>query len=362
MHHTVDIGSLETGKINTSRVRLSAAGYHSLDYTVRVRAYQRLPYAVRIEPDFLLLSANTNAGLTASLSDDRLTPYTEPVKIDWSVSGGGTIDSTGYFTGNGEIGKYKAIAALHDFPGIADTAAINVAYMLHVTDGKGGTERLAFSANGRYVVFQGIRRATGWGFSLWEFEIYSHGVNAALGKPVSASSASSATLDPKYAVDGDLATRWSSVYADLQEFRVDLGQVMQIDSIVLMWDPAYAQEYKIVALLDTSGTTIAEQMGTLAPLYYGIGSAPNPFTWITSIRFSVPHAKNGEKQPLSIRIYDLSGKLVQTLAQGVFQAGYHTAAFKGRKNGNVQKLGNGIYFCRMQAPGFAKTLKLLLVE
>ena len=41
------------------------------------------------------------------------------------------------------------------------------------TNGKGGTEELKFSKiNARYIRFQGISRATGYGYSLWEFEVY----------------------------------------------------------------------------------------------------------------------------------------------------------------------------------------------
>ena len=99
-----------------------------------------------------------------------------------------------------------------------------------------------------------------------------------------------------------------------------------------------------------------------SPMFFGLSAMPNPFSAATQIKFNVPQAKNGEKQKVSVRIYDLNGKLVQTLAQGPFTAGYHTAAFNGRDNGNGRTLSNGIYFCRMQAPGFVRTLKLLIVE
>ena len=76
----------------------------------------------------------------------------------------------------------------------------------------------------------------------------------------------------------------------------------------------------------------------------------------------VPQAENVESQRVSIQIYDLNGRLVNTLAQGNFVAGYHTVKFNSIVKGKISALGNGIYFCRMQAPGFEKTLKLLLVQ
>ncbi|MFJ2740662.1 discoidin domain-containing protein [Streptomyces sp. NPDC087440] len=41
-----------------------------------------------------------------------------------------------------------------------------------VTGGDGGTDDLAVSGSGRYVRMQGVARAGGYGYSLWEFQVY----------------------------------------------------------------------------------------------------------------------------------------------------------------------------------------------
>ncbi|MER5793211.1 discoidin domain-containing protein [Streptomyces sp. NPDC001980] len=41
-----------------------------------------------------------------------------------------------------------------------------------VTGGDGGTDTLAVSGQGRYVRMLGVHRATQWGYSLWEFQVY----------------------------------------------------------------------------------------------------------------------------------------------------------------------------------------------
>lgn len=41
-----------------------------------------------------------------------------------------------------------------------------------VTDGDGGTDELAVSGSGRYVRMYGTARAGGYGYSLWEFQVY----------------------------------------------------------------------------------------------------------------------------------------------------------------------------------------------
>ncbi|MDR2462371.1 MAG: discoidin domain-containing protein [Verrucomicrobiales bacterium] len=43
----------------------------------------------------------------------------------------------------------------------------------HITNGKGGTETVKFeTVSARYVKFLGLKRATGYGFSLWDFAVY----------------------------------------------------------------------------------------------------------------------------------------------------------------------------------------------
>ncbi|CAL9636734.1 discoidin domain-containing protein [Streptomyces sp. enrichment culture] len=44
-----------------------------------------------------------------------------------------------------------------------------------VTSGDGGTDDLAVSGTGRYVRLQGVARGTGYGYSLWEFQVYGAG-------------------------------------------------------------------------------------------------------------------------------------------------------------------------------------------
>ena len=124
----------------------------------------------------------------------------------------------------------------------------------------------------------------------------------------------------------------------------------------------YARICELEIYNGSGGTGLEIETARPVPLFFGLAAVPNPFAASTLVKFDVPQAKNGEKQKVSVRIYDLSGRLVQTLAQGAFAAGYHTAVFNVRENGNGRTLGNGIYFCRMQAPGFARTIRLLLVQ
>jgi hypothetical protein len=96
----------------------------------------------------------------------------------------------------------------------------------------------------------GLQRATPWGFSLWEFEVYGGtppptGPNVALGKPVTASSIENEAYAPQNAVDGGTSTRWSSAFADRQWIAVDLGSTYNIYRVVLNWETAYASLYHL---------------------------------------------------------------------------------------------------------------------
>ncbi|MFJ8579601.1 discoidin domain-containing protein [Micromonospora sp. NPDC093277] len=118
------------------------------------------------------------------------------------------------------------------------------------TTATGGTQTLAVSGTGRYVRMYGTARATGYGYSLWEFKVYGTTAtsctgNAALNRPAAASSAENAATSASSAVDGNTGTRWSSAFTDPQWLRVDLGSTQALCQVVLQWEAAYGQAFQI---------------------------------------------------------------------------------------------------------------------
>ncbi|WP_026163370.1 discoidin domain-containing protein [Kribbella catacumbae] len=65
------------------------------------------------------------------------------------------------------------------------------------------------------------------------------------GRPVTASSSEGAGTPAAAAVDGDLNTRWSSIFEDNQWIQVDLGATAAVSQVVLRWEAAYATAYRI---------------------------------------------------------------------------------------------------------------------
>jgi len=79
------------------------------------------------------------------------------------------------------------------------------------------------------------------------------------GRPVTASSSEGRAFPATAAVDGDVKTRWSSVFADPQSLQVDLGAPAVIGRVVLNWERAAARAFQIQVSPDgTTWTSVYE--------------------------------------------------------------------------------------------------------
>lgn len=82
---------------------------------------------------------------------------------------------------------------------------------------------------------------------------------------------------------------------------------------------------------------------------------PNPFNPSTKISFAL--AQDGYA---SIKVYDISGRLTETLIENFIAAGYHTTEF------NAANLSSGVYFCRLEFRNsngyFTSTMRMTLLK
>lgn len=69
--------------------------------------------------------------------------------------------------------------------------------------------------------------------------------NLALGKPVTETSMESAAYAGKYITDGNLTTRWASTSTSPADVTIDLGAKKDISKVMIVWEAAYASQYKI---------------------------------------------------------------------------------------------------------------------
>ncbi len=144
-----------------------------------------------------------------------------------------------------------------------------------VTNGSGGTQDVAVAGTARYVRLNLTARGTGYGYSLWEFQVFGTAGtvtpatcgndNVAQGKTASASTTENGGTPAGAAVDGNLGTRWSSTFADAQWWQVDLGSSQSICRVTLRWEGAYGKAFRVQT--STNGTTWA----TAATITNGAG-------------------------------------------------------------------------------------------
>jgi photosystem II stability/assembly factor-like uncharacterized protein len=78
---------------------------------------------------------------------------------------------------------------------------------------------------------------------------------------------------------------------------------------------------------------------------------PNPFNPTTAIRYQLSVNSN-----VKLRIYDILGRLVNTLIEERQTAGIHTVTF------NANSLSSGIYFYRLEAGNFIEIKKMILIK
>ncbi|MFE0463148.1 discoidin domain-containing protein [Kitasatospora sp. NPDC058965] len=141
------------------------------------------------------------------------------------------------------------------------TDAVNWTSVYSTTTGAGGVQNLNVAGTGRYVRMYGTARATQYGYSLWEFQVYGtpaatcSTTDAALNRPATASSTENAGTPASAAVDGNTGTRWSSQFADPQWLQVDLGSQQTVCGAQLQWETAYGKAYQIQVSTDAVNWT-----------------------------------------------------------------------------------------------------------
>ena len=81
---------------------------------------------------------------------------------------------------------------------------------------------------------------------------------------------------------------------------------------------------------------------------------PNPSRSHTAIRYSL--AAEGR---VTLRVHDLTGRVVRALAYGVMRPGRYSLSWNGADD-RGRELARGVYFCRFSAGDYRATEKLVL--
>ncbi|MBU0742257.1 T9SS type A sorting domain-containing protein [bacterium] len=119
-----------------------------------------------------------------------------------------------------------------------------------------------------------------------------------------------------------------------------VAQYFDLDSRLVLW-PAPAP---MVAVND------------LPALDHRVRAVPNPFNPATEIRFELERGG-----PVRLRIFDVQGKLVQTLIDGDLPRGAHSTTWRGTDD-RGRRVPSGVYFGTLEADGAVRTTKIAVVK
>lgn len=105
-------------------------------------------------------------------------------------------------------------------------------------------------------------------------------------------------------------------------------------------------------LVDNQVTGVYDSQDRGIPAEFALyQNYPNPFNPRTTISYELPRRVH-----VSIKVYDVFGREVATLVDGVQNAGVRSVEW------DAASFASGIYFCKLQAGGYVATRKLILTK
>ena len=140
--------------------------------------------------------------------------------------------------------------------------------------------------------------------------------------------------------DGSVTLRSARKYYGTNEFCfevTDVGGTL-----------AYVASANVVTMACESGDVFRRNETAQTGIW---GVNPNPFNPVTVVDFHM--ARGGQA---SVRIYDMSGRLVETLYDGFLGAGLRSLTW------DASSQASGIYFCEFQVGDLVETRKLTLLK
>ena len=155
------------------------------------------------------------------------------------------------------------------------------------------------------------------------------------------------------AATADLARRSVVQAGDTVEVRV-LGPDGNLESQTLTF--SVTPEHLANAVLAVRLEGIGQPQQNLLLQNY-----PNPFNPETWIPYQL-----SEDSPVSVSIYDTTGRLVRTLSLGFQTAGFYNsrsqAAYWDGRNELGERVASGVYFYQLTTPEFQQTRRLVILK
>jgi hypothetical protein len=143
--------------------------------------------------------------------------------------------------------------------------------------------------------------------------------------------------------DADLQT------AGLSQF--PLGDLNWFPSQKTAWLAQRNQEYTAIVAAMGDPVAVHEPVNNMPVSFQLDQNYPNPFNPSTVISYKLPISSL-----VTIKVYDVLGREVQTLVNERQAAGNHSVTF------NASSLPSGVYFYRLQAGNYSAAKKVLLLK
>ncbi len=238
------------------------------------------------------------------------------------------------------------------------------------------------SSGGTYIVWMDNRAMNG---DIYAQRLRADGAAAWTSDGIAVCSEASVEYDPQIAADaeGDALIVWQdtrSDYGDIYLQKYDTAGVAAKPSngeavcaatndqarpqliphapggAFMTWiDGRGGAELDIYALAVTDPTTAAEPPAVERAVRLD-QNVPNPFNPSTRIAFTL-----AEPGTISLKIFDVAGRLVRVLASGQFTAGPHVEMWDGR-DPSGRAVASGIYFYRLDAGAVLQTRKMVVAR
>ena len=144
---------------------------------------------------------------------------------------------------------------------------------------------------------------------------------------------------PMVFYEGDGLELEATFYNDTDE-EITFG-LLSTDEMMVMFGLYYDGE----ALETNNNTTLTPEDFEIQSIY------PNPFNPFTTIQFSLDLYSN-----VTLNLFDIRGKLVETLVDKLFQPGIHELQWNG------QNYASGVYFAKLIQGGRVDVQKLMLIK
>jgi len=132
-----------------------------------------------------------------------------------------------------------------------------------------------------------------------------------------------------------------------ESFTLEIGGVATEETFTWL---ANGESQEVLALTASEGGPVLPDDFELSQNY------PNPFNPTTQISFTVPRAMT-----VSLDVYNVLGKKVATVFDGMADAGHNTVTWDGQSDDGAT-VASGIYFYRIKADDFVKTRKMVLMK